>query len=109
MSTPTPDLPQYQVFAIRYATRDGRRANHFIGGDAHDAPMPMDYYLWLVRGAGRTIVVDTGFAAEVAARAISAKYANSVKVKGSSPYVVTVRPMSPDLPVRRVLAAAEGR
>jgi glyoxylase-like metal-dependent hydrolase (beta-lactamase superfamily II) len=61
-------LPQYQVFAIRYATRDGRRANHFIGGDAHDAPMPMDYFLWLVRGAGRTIVVDTGFGHEMAAQ-----------------------------------------
>jgi len=61
-------LPQYEVFAIRYATRGGKRANHFIGGDPHDAPMPMDYYLWLVRGNGRTIVVDTGFGPEVAAR-----------------------------------------
>jgi glyoxylase-like metal-dependent hydrolase (beta-lactamase superfamily II) len=61
-------LPQYQVYAIRYATRDGQRRNHFLGGDAHDAPMPMDYYLWLVRGAGRTVVVDTGFGAEVAAQ-----------------------------------------
>jgi glyoxylase-like metal-dependent hydrolase (beta-lactamase superfamily II) len=61
-------LPQYEVFAIRYATRDARRSNHFIGGDPHDAPMPMDYYLWLIRGAGRTVVVDTGFGAEVAAR-----------------------------------------
>jgi glyoxylase-like metal-dependent hydrolase (beta-lactamase superfamily II) len=68
MSTTTTELPQYEVFAIRYATRDGRRASHFIGGDAHDAPMPMDYYLWLIRGAGRTIVVDTGFGAEVAAK-----------------------------------------
>jgi glyoxylase-like metal-dependent hydrolase (beta-lactamase superfamily II) len=59
-------LPQYEVFAIRYATRDARRANHFIGGDPHDAPMPMDYYVWLIRGAGLTFVVDTGFGAEVA-------------------------------------------
>jgi glyoxylase-like metal-dependent hydrolase (beta-lactamase superfamily II) len=28
----------------------------------------MDYYVWLVRGAGRTVVVDTGFGAEVAAK-----------------------------------------
>jgi glyoxylase-like metal-dependent hydrolase (beta-lactamase superfamily II) len=72
MSTPiTPasaatGLPQYEVFAIRYATRGGKRANHFIGGDPHDAPMPMDYYLWLIRGNGRTVVVDTGFGPEVA-------------------------------------------
>jgi glyoxylase-like metal-dependent hydrolase (beta-lactamase superfamily II) len=59
-------LPSYEVFAIRYATRDARRQNHFIGGDPHDAPMPMDYFVWLVRGNGRVWCVDTGFGAEVA-------------------------------------------
>jgi len=61
-------LPHYEVYAIRYATRGGKRSNHFIGGDPHDAPMPMDYFLWLIRGAGRSIVVDTGFGAEVATK-----------------------------------------
>jgi glyoxylase-like metal-dependent hydrolase (beta-lactamase superfamily II) len=59
-------LPQYEIYAIRYATREARRAEHFIGGDPHDAPMPMDYFTWVVIGAGRNIVVDTGFTAEVA-------------------------------------------
>jgi hypothetical protein len=35
-------LPMYEVFAVRYATRDALRKNHFIGGDPHDGPMPMD-------------------------------------------------------------------
>ncbi len=61
-------LPEYEIYAIRYATREARRANHFIGGDPHDAPMAMDYYVWLVRNAERTYVVDTGFGAAVAAR-----------------------------------------
>ncbi len=61
-------LPEYEAYAIRYATRDARRAAHFMGGDPHDAPMPMDYYLWLIRGDGRSYVVDTGFGAEVAKR-----------------------------------------
>jgi len=61
-------LPEYEVYAIRYATREARRANNFIGGDPHDAPMPMDYYLWLVRGDGREFVVDTGFGADVASK-----------------------------------------
>ena len=65
----TETLPEYELFAIRYATRDGRRKDHFIGGDPHDAPMPMDYFVWLARGAERSFVVDTGFGAEVAARA----------------------------------------
>jgi glyoxylase-like metal-dependent hydrolase (beta-lactamase superfamily II) len=61
-------LPEYQIYALRYATRDGRRSSHFIGGDAHDGPMRMDYFLWAIVGAGRTYVVDCGFTAEVAAR-----------------------------------------
>ncbi len=59
-------LPNYEVFAIRYARRDARRAEHFVGGDPHDAPMPMDYFLWLIRDKKRVIVVDTGFTKEVA-------------------------------------------
>lgn len=58
----------YEIHAIRYATRDARRTVHFVGGDAHDAPMPMDYFVWLVRNRERTVVVDTGFTAEMAGR-----------------------------------------
>lgn len=61
-------LPCYEVHALRYATREGRRRNNFLGGDPHDAPMPMDYFVWVIRGEGRTVVVDTGFGAEVAAK-----------------------------------------
>lgn len=32
--------PSYEVFAIRYATRDARRSEHFIGGD----PLVMKRY-----------------------------------------------------------------
>jgi glyoxylase-like metal-dependent hydrolase (beta-lactamase superfamily II) len=56
----------YEVFAIKYATRDAQRSSHFIGGDPHDGPMPMDYFVWLVRNANRTVVVDTGFTADMA-------------------------------------------
>ena len=41
----------YELFAIRYATREARRSDHFIGGDPHDGPMPMDYFMWLAREA----------------------------------------------------------
>jgi hypothetical protein len=45
-------LPEYELFAIRYAERDARRSDHFIGGDPHDGPMPMDYFVWaaIVKG-----------------------------------------------------------
>ena len=60
-------LPEYELFAIRYAERDARRSDHFIGGDPHDGPMPMDYFVWAAIGAERSFVIDTGFTAEVAA------------------------------------------
>jgi glyoxylase-like metal-dependent hydrolase (beta-lactamase superfamily II) len=61
-------FPNYEIHAIRFAERDGRRAEHFLGGDPHDAPMATAYYVWLIRGAGRTLLVDTGFDAAVAAK-----------------------------------------
>jgi glyoxylase-like metal-dependent hydrolase (beta-lactamase superfamily II) len=61
-------LPVYEIHCLKYAERPGRRAEHFVGGDAHDAPMPMDYFVWLVRNAERTVLVDTGFDAAMAIR-----------------------------------------
>ncbi|SHH38309.1 N-acyl homoserine lactonase family protein [Pollutimonas bauzanensis] len=58
--------PHYEVTALKYATRDGRRPNHFIGGDPHDAPMPMDYYIWLIRNEDRVVLVDVGFDQDMA-------------------------------------------
>ena len=40
---------------------DRRSPDNFLGGDPHDVPMPLNYYVWLVVNGGRTIVVDTGF------------------------------------------------
>ncbi|MDX2314443.1 MAG: N-acyl homoserine lactonase family protein [Gammaproteobacteria bacterium] len=57
----------YEIFALRYAERTNRtRADNFKVTDDHDAPMPIDYYLWVVRNDKRTIVVDTGFGHEEA-------------------------------------------
>ena len=52
----------YEVFAIRYGSRPERmRSENFIAGDPHDGPMALDYFVWAIVGAGRTVVVDTGF------------------------------------------------
>ncbi len=56
----------YDIFAIRYGKSVRKRSESFIGGDPHDGPMEMAYYVWLVRNAARTVVVDTGFAPDVA-------------------------------------------
>jgi len=62
------NAPQYEVYAVKYAHHARRASENFIGGDLHDGPMPLDYFVWLVRGEGREIVVDTGFSAAVALR-----------------------------------------
>jgi glyoxylase-like metal-dependent hydrolase (beta-lactamase superfamily II) len=57
----SPAQETYDVYAVKYAERDGRRSEHFVGGDPHDGPMPMDYFVWAVVNRNRTIVIDTGF------------------------------------------------
>lgn len=61
-------LPEYELFAIRYATREGNRRENFIGGDPIDASMPLDYFVWAAVGPEHTFVIDVGFKAETAAR-----------------------------------------
>ena len=56
-------MTEYEVYAIKYAHHARRASENFIGGDPHDGPMPLDYFVWLIRGDGREIVVDTGFSA----------------------------------------------
>jgi glyoxylase-like metal-dependent hydrolase (beta-lactamase superfamily II) len=58
--------PLYEVYAIRYARHDRRASENFLGGDPHDGPMPLDYFVWAIVGDGRTYVVDTGFGAQEA-------------------------------------------
>lgn len=55
-------MANYEILAVKYAEMDGRiRADNLIMADDHAAPMPIDYYVWVVRDGSRTIVVDTGF------------------------------------------------
>jgi glyoxylase-like metal-dependent hydrolase (beta-lactamase superfamily II) len=52
----------WEVYAVRYARNDNaKRSTNFIGGDPHDAPMPLDYFVWAIRHGSRTIILDTGF------------------------------------------------
>ena len=61
-------LPEYEVYAVKYAHHERRSHENFLGGDPHDVPMPLDYFVWLIRGGGREIVVDTGFSAAMASK-----------------------------------------
>jgi glyoxylase-like metal-dependent hydrolase (beta-lactamase superfamily II) len=57
---------RYQIFAIKYAELMRETRGNFIDGDAHETgEMPLYYYVWAIVGAERTLIVDTGFGAEV--------------------------------------------
>ena len=57
----------YEVLAVRYASRQTLRSlvylNHHLY-DEPDGPIGMDYFIWIVRNAQRTFVVDTGYSVE---------------------------------------------
>jgi glyoxylase-like metal-dependent hydrolase (beta-lactamase superfamily II) len=60
------DPESYEVYAIRYASRENRkRSESFISNTwtdpMHDTAMPIDYFVWAIVNENRTIVVDTGF------------------------------------------------
>ena len=58
----------YEVHAVRYANMPRRRRDNFMSADDHDGPMPMDFFVWLLKSPKRTILVDTGFNAQTAER-----------------------------------------
>jgi glyoxylase-like metal-dependent hydrolase (beta-lactamase superfamily II) len=54
-------LPEYEIYAIKYGERMGTRGQTFVGGDPHDAPLAMDYFVWVLRHGDEATVVDVGF------------------------------------------------
>src|SRR5690606_17267313 len=59
-------LPEYEVYAIRYAMRPAQRRDHFLFGDPHEGDMPMDYFMWAAIGKERSFVIDAGFTEQTA-------------------------------------------
>ena len=58
----------YEIYALRYATMSPRTPHlNFLIPDPHETTaQDLDYFVWLIRGHGRDILVDTGFNAEEA-------------------------------------------
>jgi glyoxylase-like metal-dependent hydrolase (beta-lactamase superfamily II) len=62
-------MTPYEIYAIRYAHNpNAKRSNNFIGGDPHDGPMPLDYFVWAIKGPDSTFILDTGFDAAMGAK-----------------------------------------
>src|ERR1017187_983837 len=53
--------PQYEVYAIRYATLAGFQVSGLVAGADRARRMDIAMMVWLVEGNGRHILVDSGF------------------------------------------------
>jgi glyoxylase-like metal-dependent hydrolase (beta-lactamase superfamily II) len=59
-------MSAYEIIALRYATHLRLASENFLyppspGEDPHDYPMPIDYFIWVIRNRERLVLVDTGF------------------------------------------------
>lgn len=61
-------MSDYEVFAVRYATRQTCASEVFLNFHTYgaaDYSLVMDYFFWVLRSRERTVVVDTGFTPDV--------------------------------------------
>jgi glyoxylase-like metal-dependent hydrolase (beta-lactamase superfamily II) len=55
----------YDIYAVRYGHLMRNASANFIVPDEHDGPMPLDYFVWVIRNATKTYILDTGFTEEM--------------------------------------------
>lgn len=60
--------PGWTALALRYGTVERPAREFGLGDDPHEAPVRMDYFVWVIRLPGRVVLFDTGFEAGEAAR-----------------------------------------
>jgi len=60
-SSQSGQTPTYEIYALRYASLERSRNENTIFHDIHDGPMPMDFFVWLLKSEKQVVLVDTGF------------------------------------------------
>lgn len=53
--------PQYEVYAVRYATIPGFPVSELVAGAERSRKQDLAMMVWLIRGNGRNILFDSGF------------------------------------------------
>src|SRR4249920_3537289 len=67
--SPLSKLPEYEIYAIRYAKQDKRAEGHmFLGGDHQKFIQGLDFFTYALKGGGRTWIIDTGMTSRQAKR-----------------------------------------
>jgi glyoxylase-like metal-dependent hydrolase (beta-lactamase superfamily II) len=53
--------PAYEVYAIRFATVENYPTRYLVAGADSSRRTPLAFTVWLMRGGGRTVLMDAGF------------------------------------------------
>src|SRR5947199_7458509 len=60
-ASPRSAPPAYEVYAIRFATEASYPTRFLVSGADSSRRSPLAFTVWLIRGGGRTILMDAGF------------------------------------------------
>lgn len=61
-------IPNYHIYAIKYAGVTKRESDNFIYNDKHDVDMDLDFYIWVIKHQDKVWMVDLGFGEEESVR-----------------------------------------
>lgn len=53
--------PAYEVYAVRFATVENYPTRYLVAGADSTRRTPLAFTVWVIRGGGRTILMDAGF------------------------------------------------
>ena len=82
------DMPEYEVYAIKYGDHNRMRSENFLFKDPHDEASSIDFFIWVIQGGGKTYVVDVGFEqkeAEARGRSLHRLPSKGVRMLGADP------------------------
>ncbi len=58
----------HEIYAVRHAQHDREAHENYILSDSHDILQPLAYFVWVIKGAGGTWVLYSGFDAAMTAK-----------------------------------------
>jgi len=73
-------MSEYEIYALKYAGPFVRTGAHLMWYRDWDKIEKINYYIWCIKGAGETVVVDAGVTPQMAAARELDGYVNPVEV-----------------------------
>jgi glyoxylase-like metal-dependent hydrolase (beta-lactamase superfamily II) len=72
--------PEYEIYAVKYGGPYPRKLASVLWLEGWDEQIDINYYVWVIRGGGETIVVDTGTGPGLAVERRLSPWTNPVDV-----------------------------